>query len=130
MADTVWFVLADVKSELKIATGDVSDDTLLNKYGTAVNRQIDNLIFPFKDTLPATGSAITEDLKEACVMRVSGKYSRHNKNFEGAKAYKEDYDMIIEQVIKRLVATPETRTDRVAVTKAYATEPLQSDPLL
>ena len=129
MVDSVWFVLADVKEELEIASGDTADDAYLNTKGTVVNRFIDNLIFPYIDILPVTAN-LSEALKDLAVSLVSAKFRRKSKEFETASAYQAEADRLIKSIITRLIASKEGRTERVAVTKAYATEPLASDDKL
>jgi len=64
---------------------------------------------------------------DAGIAGVCAKYRRKNKEFDTANAYQEEFDRIIESVIKRLRRDSETQSLRVAVAKAYATEPLASD---
>ena len=52
------------------------------------------------------------------------KYKKHNKAFEAATAYLNEFDRILKGVIVRLVASAESRTLRTAVMRPYATEPL------
>ena len=126
MVDSVWFVLADTKEELEIATGDTADDAYLNSKGTKINRFIDNLISAHQTTLPVT-SNLSETIKDMAISGVSAKYKRRNKEFETAKAYQDEFDRLLDSVIKRLRADSESRSDRQVVTKAYATEPIASD---
>ena len=126
MADSSWYVLADVKEELEIATGDTADDALLDNYGARVNRFIDNEISPHITTLPVTVS-LSEALKDAAIAGVAAKYRRKNKEFDTANTYTTEFDRIVESVIKRLRRDNETQSQRVAVTRAYGTEPLASD---
>lgn len=126
MVDSSWGVLADIKEELEIPSGDSADDAYLNTKITKVNRFIDNLIFPHIDTLPVT-SSLSEALQDAAIDFVAAKYRRKNKEFDTANAYQAEAERIIESVITRLKATPESRTDRVAVTKTYATSPLADE---
>jgi len=127
MVDSSWFVLADVKAELEIATADTADDSLLNDYGSRVNRIIDNKIFPFKDIIPEVAT-LEEDLKDCAIAWCSYKYKRKNEEFDSAREYKVEFDDIIDSVITRLIASNELRTRRVIVSKAYATQPMQDDP--
>ncbi len=126
MVDSLWGILADIKEELEIATGDTADDAYLNTKITKVNRFIDNLISSHATTLPITTS-LSEALKDAAISAVAAKYRRRNKEFETANAYQAEFDRIIDSVIQRFRADSESRSLRVAVVKAYATEPLASD---
>jgi len=126
MVDSSWYDLDDCKSELDIASADTVDDSLLDDYGAKVNRKIDNKIFPYKDDIPET-SDITEDLKGAAVLYVAYSYKRKIKEFEAATKYKEDFDETIEDVIVRLRATPESRSQRKVYSKGYATSPLRDE---
>ena len=126
MADSSWYVRNDVKEELEIASGDSADDALLDNYGLRVNRFIDNEISPYITTLPVTGT-LSEALKDAAVAGVCAKYRRRNKEFDTANTYTTEFDRIIESVIKRLRRDNETQSQRVAVSKSYATEPIASD---
>ena len=126
MVDSSWYILADVKLELEIATGDTADDTYLDDKGQKINRLIDNLISPYITTLPVTTS-LSEALKDAAISGVAAKYRRKNKEFDTANAYQSEFEKIIDSVITRLRRDNETQSQRVAVTKAYATEPLASD---
>ena len=124
MADSVHYSQTDVKAELKIASGDTSDDTDLDRWGLSADRIIDNKMFPFKDTLPLTGGELTEDLAAASIAWVAHKYKKHNKAFEAAREYRQEFDRILNGVIERLIASAESRTLRTAVMRPYATEPL------
>ena len=126
MADSSWYVKTAVKEELEIASGDTADDTLLDNYGARVNRFIDNEISPHITTLPVTTN-LSEALKDAAISGVCAKYRRKNKEFDTANTYKEEFDRIIESVIKRLRRDNETQSRRVTVTRPYETEPLASD---
>jgi len=126
MADSSWYVLADVKLELEIATLDTADDAYLDDKGQKINRLIDNLISPHITTLPVTTS-LSEALLDAGIAGVCAKYKRKNKEFDTATAYQNEFDRIIESVITRLRRDNETQSQRVAVTKTHATEPLASD---
>ena len=126
MVDSSWGVLADIKEELEIASGDTADDAYLNTKITKVNRFIDNLISPHITTLPVTTS-LSEALKDAAIAAVAAKYRRRNKEFDTASAYQTEFDRILDSVIKRLRADSESRSDRQTATKAYATEPIESD---
>jgi hypothetical protein len=136
MADTVWFDLAEARAEIGFDAGDTADDALLTDYGDKGNRIIDNLIFPYKDTLPATGGDITEDLKGACLMYVVYRYHLHREKFDLANEYKKDYkDTLFGDpdnpqdggVVARLRAIPEARTQRVIVSSSYKTSPLKDE---
>ncbi len=126
MVDSSWGVLADIKEELEIATLDTADDAYLNTKITKVNRLIDNLISPHITVLPVTTS-LSESLKDAAIAGVSAKYRRRNKEFDTANAYQTEFDKLIDSVIKRLRRDNESQSQRSAVSKAYATEPLASD---
>lgn len=126
MVDSSWGVLADIKEELEIASGDTADDAYLNTKITKVNRLIDNLISPHTTTLPVTTS-LSEALKDAAIAAVSAKYRRKNKEFDTANAYQTEFDKLIDSVITRLRRDNETQSLRVSVSKPYATEPIESD---
>ena len=126
MADSSWYVKNDVKEELEIATGDSAEDTLLDNYGARVDRYIDNEIAPYITTLPVTTS-LSAVLKDAAIAGVCSKYRRKNKEFDTANTYNEEFNKLIASAIKRLRRDNETQSSRVAVSKAYATEPLASD---
>ncbi len=126
MVDSLWGILADIKEELEIATADTADDAYLNTKITKVNRFIDNLISSHATTLPITTS-LSEALKDAAIAAVSAKYRRRNKEIDIANAYQAEFDRLIDSVIQRFRADSESRSLRVPVVKAYATEPLASD---
>jgi len=131
MVDSLWYTAGSDRTPLKlflnIDSADTADDTLLDNFGTVANRIIDNEIFPHKDDIPET-SSLTEDLQESAKLYVAYRYKIHNKEFEEAKEYKEDFRAILDGVVRRLIASNESRTKRVIVSKVYATEPLQSEP--
>ena len=126
MVDSSWGILADIKEELEIPSDDIADDAYLNTKITKVNRLIDNLISPHITTLPVTVS-LSEALKDAAIAAVSAKYRRRNKEFDTGNAYQAEFDRLIDSVITRLRRDNETQSLRVAVSKAYATEPIESD---
>lgn len=132
MVDSLWYTAASDRTPLKlfldIKSAFTADDTLLDNLGITANRIIDNEIFPYKDTIPET-SDLTEELQEAAKLYIASRYKIHNKEFEEAREYKEDFRSILDGVIRRLVASNESRTRRVAYSKPYATEPMKSDPL-
>ena len=126
MVDSSWYVQADVKLELEIASGDSADDAYLDDKGQKINRLIDNLIAPHITTLPVT-SSLSESLLDAAIAGVAAKYRRKNKEFETADAYQKEFDRLIDSVINRLRRDNETQSLRVSVSRAYATEPIESD---
>ena len=126
MVDSSWYVQADVKLELEIASGDSADDAYLDDKGQKINRLIDNLIAPHITTLPVT-SSLSESLLDAAIAGVAAKYRRKNKEFDTANAYKKEFDRLIDSVINRLRRDNETQSLRVSVSRAYATEPIESD---
>ena len=126
MADSSWYVQADVKLELEIASGDSADDAYLDDKGQKINRLIDNLIAPHITTLPVT-SSLSESLLDAAIAGVAAKYRRKNKEFDTANAYQKEFDRLIDSVINRLRRDNETQSLRVSVSRAYATEPIESD---
>ena len=126
MADSSWYVQADVKLELEIPSGDSADDAYLDDKGQKINRLIDNLIAPHITTLPVT-SSLSESLLDAAIAGVAAKYRRKGKEFETANAYQKEFDRLIDSVITRLRRDNETQSLRVAVSRAYATEPIESD---
>ncbi len=126
MADSSWYVQADVKLELEIASGDSADDAYLDDKGQKINRLIDNLIAPHITTLPVT-SSLSESLLDAAIAGVAAKYRRKNKEFDTANAYQKEFDRLIDSVINRLRRDNETQSLRVSVSRAYATEPIDSN---
>ena len=126
MVDSSWYVQADVKLELEIASGDSADDAYLDDKGQKINRLIDNLIAPHITTLPVT-SDLSEALLDAAIAGVAAKYRRKNKEFDTANAYQKEFDRLIDSVINRLRRDNETQSLRVSVSRAYATEPIESD---
>ncbi len=126
MVDSSWYVQADVKLELEIPSGDSADDAYLDDKGQKINRLIDNLIAPHITTLPVT-SDLSEALLDAAIAGVAAKYRRKNKEFDTANAYQKEFDRLIDSVINRLRRDNETQSLRVAVSRAYATEPIESD---
>ena len=126
MVDSSWYVQADVKLELEIASGDTAEDPYLDDKGQKINRLIDNLIAPHITTLPVT-SDLSEALLDAAIAGVAAKYRRKNKEFDTANAYQKEFDRLIDSVINRLRRDNETQSLRVSVSRAYATEPIESD---
>ena len=126
MVDSSWYVKASIKEELEIASGDTADDAILDSYGARVDRYIDNEIAPHITTLPVTTS-LSAVLKDAALAGVCSKYRRKNKEFDTANTYNEEFKKLIDSAIKRLRRDNETQSSRVAVTRAYGTEPLASE---
>ena len=123
--DTLWYDTATDKTTAKdeLDITDALDDTLIDDYGLKANRKIDNLVFPILDTIPTTESAeITIELKEAAIFDIARRFKRVHKNFESAKDYKENFDEIIESVLRRAKAAPTTRQQRIARSIDYDTE--------
>ncbi len=131
MVDGVYFVLADAKLDLVIDTGDTADDSLLTDYGDKANRKVDNDVSRYLNSIPLSPtSAVTEDLREAALLWSTMLYQIHRHNYESADHKKSLYKEVIDGVKTRFRAIPSNRTNFSAATKAYATEPLASDPLL
>ncbi len=128
MADSEWYDKDEdrehIKEELRINSTDTSDDDLLDDFGVKANRQIDNILFPFKDKIPATD--VTEDLKEAASHYIMRRYKVYQKALDVAAEYKKQFDEIMEAVLCRLKAVPEGRTDTVIYSNRYRSEPLRT----
>ena len=127
--DGKYFSLDVVKDELDIPTDgtDEVDNTRLQQYGREMSSFIDNEISPYIAVIPVLDANVTTDLELLCTYGVARRYKIFKNNFEAGKEYKGLFDDLLESVIARLKAIPTTRTKRVAVTKAYRTEPQISD---
>ena len=128
--DGKYFRLGITKQELDIATDgtDEVDDVRLQQYGREISSFIDNELTPYTSTIPVLDANITTDLELLCTYGVSRRYKIFKNNFDASKEYGKLFDDLLNSVINRFKSNPVGRTKRVAVTKAYRTEPQLSDP--
>lgn len=134
MTDTQWYrqskeLITDInkaKDELSIKLEVTKYDPMLDDYGIQANRKIDNLLFPYQDKLPEIGETLTDELKGAAILYISYRFKWQVKSYEAAKSYKTEFKEMVKEVIDRLKAIPEGRTDTVVVTNDYRSEPLRS----
>ena len=125
----VYFVLQDTKDLLNIPLNVESEDGILEQLGSKADQYFTNQMTSYAEALPLTGGNLTT-AQQATNQYVASLYMARKQNFEAAKFYDEKYKETFNTLVNILTADPTNRTKRVAVKRAYRTEPLKSDPLL
>jgi len=124
-----YFVMQDTKDLLNIPLNVESEDSILQQLGTKADQFFTNQMTSYAELLPLTGGNLTT-AQQATNQYVASLYNARKQNYEGAKFWDEKYKETFNTLVNILTADPTARTKRVAVTRAYKTEPLKSDPLL
>ena len=124
-----YFVLQDTKDLLNVPLNVESEDGILEKLGNKADQYFTNQMTSYAEALPLTGGNLTT-AQQATNQYVASLYMARKQNFEAAKFYDEKYKETFNTLVNILTADPTNRTKRVAVKRAYRTEPLKSDPLL
>jgi|TARA_R110002020_G_scaffold433115_1_gene643194 hypothetical protein len=124
-----YFVLQDTKDLVNIPLNVESEDGILEQLGTKVDQYFTNQMTAYAELLPLTDGNLTS-ARQAVNQYVCALYMARKQNFEAAKFYDDKYKETFNTLVSILTADPTNRTKRVAVKKAYRTEPLKSDPLL
>ena len=83
----------------------------------------------YAEQLPLTSGNLTT-AQQATNQYVASLYMARKQNFDSAKYWEDRYKETFNTLVNLLTSDPTNRTKRVAVTKAYITDPLKSDPLL
>ena len=124
-----YFVLQDTKDLLNVPLNVESEDGILEQLGNKADQYFTNQMTSYAEALPLTGGNFTT-AQQATNQYVARLYMARKQNFEAAKFYDEKYKETFNTLVNILTADPTNRTKRVAVKRAYRTEPLKSDPLL
>jgi hypothetical protein len=124
-----YFVLQDTKDLLNVPLNVESEDGILEQLGNKADQYFTNQMTSYAEALPLTGGNLTT-AQQATNQYVASLYMARKQNFEAAKFYDEKYKETFNTLVNILTADPTNRTKRVAVKRAYRTEPLKSDPLL
>jgi len=90
-----YFVLADTKSILEIASADTSDDALINTFGLLANQHLDNILKIHDEKIPLQGTNVLDDIKMAANFYTAYLYKSKRGDLESAKFFKEIFDVII-----------------------------------
>ncbi len=124
-----YFVLQDTKDLLNVPLNVESEDGILEQLGNKADQYFTNQMTSYAEALPLTGGNLTT-AQQLTNQYVASLYMARKQNFEAAKFYDEKYKETFNTLVNILTADPTNRTKRVAVKRAYRTEPLKSDPLL
>ena len=124
-----YFVLQDTKDLLNVPLNVESEDGILEQLGNKADQYFTNQMTSYAEALPLTGGNLTT-AQQATNQYVASLYMARKQNFEAAKFYDEKYKETFNTLVNILTADPTNRTKRVAVKRAYRTEPLKGDPLL
>ena len=127
MGDGEYGSTTEVKRILGFSPTDTVDDTIISTYVDRGNRQVDNDMAAFIETIPVASDSITDDLQEAADLWACRLYVKDKNNFEREKSFKELYRETISGLQNRLRAIPTVRTSLRAMTTSYRTDPLQND---
>ena len=125
----VYFVLLETKNLLNIPLNVESEDSILEQIGTKADQYFTNQMTAYAEQLPLTSTNLTT-AQQAVNQYVASIYMARKQNFESAKYWKDHYQETFNTLVNILTSDPTNRTKRVAQTRAYATEPIKSDPLL
>ena len=125
----VYFVLLECKNLLNIPLNVESEDSILEQIGTKADQYFTNQMTAYAEQLPLTSTNLTT-AQQAVNQYVASIYMARKQNFESAKYWKDHYQETFNTLVNILTSDPTNRTKRVAQTRAYATEPIKSDPLL
>ena len=125
----VYFVLLETKNLLNIPLNVESEDSILEQIGTKADQYFTNQMTAYAEQLPLTSTNLTT-AQQAVNQYVASIYMARKQNFESAKYWKDHYQETLNTLVNILTSDPTNRTKRVAQTRAYATEPIKSDPLL
>lgn len=110
-----YYVKAEVKLLLEIATGTTSFDTLLDQHGADGNRYVDDLLYIYAGTLPLTGDQLDSATNianyHACMMFKVQK----NAPSEVVNNWKTLRDDAVKVLIGKLQAQPNTNTQSLVV---------------
>ena len=127
--DFVYFVLQDTKDLLNVPLNVESEDSILEQLGTKADQYFTNQMTSYAEQLPLTSGNLTT-AQQATNQYVASLYMARKQNFDSAKYWEDRYKETFNTLVNLLTSDPTNRTKRVAVTKAYITDPLKSDPLL
>ena len=125
----VYFVLQDTKDLLNVPLNVESEDSILVQLGTKADQYFTNQMTSYAEQLPLTSGNLTT-AQQATNQYVASLYMARKQNFDSAKYWEDRYKETFNTLVNLLTSDPTNRTKRVAVTKAYITDPLKSDPLL
>ena len=124
-----YFVLQDTKDLLNVPLNVESEDGILEQLGNKADQYFTNQMTSYAEALPLTGGNLTT-AQQATNQYVASLYMARKQNFDSAKYWEDRYKETFNTLVNLLTSDPTNRTKRVAVTKAYITDPLKSDPLL
>lgn len=124
-----YFTTDDVKRLVGLKTTDTVDDALIGDVGLKGSRQVDNDLAGHLGDIPITATPIVEDVKGAANYYAAYLFQIVKHNNDSANMMKETYELTLEGIKNRLVATVTTRTQRQSATKDWITDPLKNDPL-
>ena len=117
-----YFVLQDTKDLLNVPLNVESEDGILEQLGNKADQYFTNQMTSYAEALPLTGGNLTT-AQQATNQYVASLYMARKQNFEAAKFYDEKYKETFNTLVNILTADPTNRTKRVAVKRAYRTEP-------
>lgn len=123
MADSNLADLTEVKIIIGISGS--SEDSILTNFKESVDREIDNWMRPYVETIPIASPS--EDLIEAANAEVAARWFAFIKDFATSKYWHDRYIEIKDAFIVREKATPSSRIAITSVTKAYLSSPLADE---
>lgn len=97
-----YYAQAKVKRILEIASGDTSDDTLLDELGSAADKHIDNILKIHDERIPLVAGNVLNDTITAANYYVAYLYKLKRGDQETAKMYKIVFDDLITGVKEEL----------------------------
>ena len=125
----IYFSLQDTKDLMNVPLNVESEDSILEQLGGKADQYFTNQMTSYAEKLPLTGVNLTT-AQQATNQYVASLYMARKQNFESARYWEDRYKETFNTVVNILTADPTNRTKRVAIQKAYRTEPMKSDPLL
>jgi len=95
MAVGSYYNQANTKLILEIASGDTSDDTLLDALGALANQHIDNIFKIHDEKIPLQGANVLNDIKMAANYYTASLYKSKRGDLESADWFMKQYQGII-----------------------------------
>ena len=87
------------KRLLEIATGDASDDTLLDELGLVADQHIDNILIAHDEKIPLQSTNVLNDVKEMAALFTASIYKGKRGDEESAKFFKELYKELLDGMV-------------------------------
>jgi len=98
---TAFYAQAKAKRILEIASGDTSDDTLLDELGTAADQHMDNILKIHDERIPLAGTLLNDGIT-AANFYVAYLYKAKRGDDESAKFFRGVFEELITGMMEKL----------------------------